>query len=99
MCGHIFFLAIYSDQKGIKEMRLWSGLFVLLCVALMSFYVGQGEVRGTILHAALSVAFLIAAVFLNYRVLVLSQQPPPTPEDVHRDSVQTIKQNLDENYE
>ena len=82
-------------------MRLWSGVFVIFCVAFMALYIGQGEVGGTILHfhGALSVLLLVLAVFVNYRVIVLSQQPPPMPEKVHRDRVQEMTERVDVDYE
>ena len=80
-------------------MRLWSGVFVIFCAAFMALYIGQGEVGGTILHGTLSVVFLLLAVFINYRVIVLSQQPPPVPEEVHRDSVQALTERVEANYD
>ena len=98
-CASIYFLSSFNEKRGIRGMRLWSGVFVILCVALMALYVGQGQARNTTFHGFLSVALLAIAVHINYRVIVLSHDPPPMPENVHRDEAQAMADELDPEYD
>ncbi len=97
-CAQIFVLPSFSEKRGLRGVRLSSGVFVFFCGTFMALYIGQGEVRNAILHGALSVGLLLAAVIINYRVMVLSQKPPPMPEDGHRKAIDTMKE-LDTEYE
>lgn len=98
-CAQIFFLSSFSEEKGIRTMRLASGLFVIFCAAIMALYIGQGDARNTIFHGLLSLMLLIVAVLINYRVIVLSQQPSPMPEAVHRRRAQAMAEDLDPDYD
>ena len=98
-CAHIVFLACWTERRQAGGMRVWSVVFALFCTGFMAVYIGQGESRHTIFHGIISVFFLLCAVFLNYRVLVLSQQAPPNPEDVHRGNVEALTKTLDAEYE
>ena len=98
-CAYIFFLSSYVEKKGIRGVRLYSGVFVIFCTALMALYIGQGEDRNTIFHSIFSITLLASAVMVNYRVIVLSQQPPPMPEDVHRRDADDMADNLDTTYD
>lgn len=100
-CGHILFLACFTTEKRVREMRLWSVVFVSFCIAFMALYIGQGETTSIVLHfhGALSVLLLLVAVVINYRVIVLSQHPPPLPEEVHRDSVQAMAERVEGTYD
>ena len=39
------------------------------------------------------------AVAINFRVIVLSQQPPPMPEDENRRRAEVMAENLDTEYD
>ena len=98
-CAYIFFLSSFTEQRGIRNVRLWSGLFVIFCVAFMALYIGQGQTRSIAPHGLLSIVFLALAVGINYRVIVLSQQPPPMPEDVHRGQADAMVDRMDVDYD
>ena len=55
-CAHIFYLSSYTEKRGIREVRLYSGVFVIFCTALMALYIGQGEENNRIMHGVLSIA-------------------------------------------
>jgi len=38
-------------------------------------------------------------VFLNYRVMVLAQDPPPNPEDVHREKAEAMAARVVPDYD
>ena len=99
ICAYIAVLAFANEHRNNRPMRLWSGVFVIFCAAFMAFYIGQGDGRNTIVHGFTSVAFLLFAILINYRVIVLSQQPPPTPEDVNRQRIHDVTQDLDLHYD
>lgn len=115
LCASIFLTSQLSHDKGNIDMRLWSGVFVLCCAAFMAFYLGDADAQNMTetedgfwaklkslfsgFHGPSSVAFLVLAVVLNYRVLVLAQDPPPNPEDVHRSKVTEMADRLDPNYD
>ena len=98
-CAQIFFVSSFIEKRGVREMRLSSGVFVFFCTALMALYIGQGDIRNTTLHGILSVVLLLVAVLINYRVLVISQQPPPMPENVNRNRANAMSDNLDTEYD
>ena len=83
-CAYIFFLSSISEKRSVREAGQISGLFVFFCGGLMALYIGQGEDRNALNHGIVSIVLLLTAVFINYRMIVLSQQPPPMPEDVNR---------------
>ena len=80
-------------------MVLWSSVFVSFCVAFMAAYIAQGETRNIMVHGLTSVLFLILAIVINFRVIVLSQQPPPAPEEINRENARAMTDGLDVDYE
>ena len=98
-CAQIFFVSSFIEKRGIREMRLWSGVFVILCSALMALYIGQGDSRNFVLHGVLSVCLLSVAVAIYYRVIIISQQPPPMPENVNRRRAQALEEEVDPDYD
>ncbi|MXU63811.1 hypothetical protein [Oceanomicrobium pacificus] len=102
LCASIYIVSQSATQASNHGMRLWSGLFVVVCAVFMALFVGAGEVDaspGVSMHGILSVLFLLSAVLLNYRVQVLADQPPPMPEDVNREEAQSVTNNADPNYD
>lgn len=102
LCASIYLTSQLSRDDGNMNMRLWSGVFVLCCAAFMAFYLGDSEATSDglkIFHGAASVLFLIVAVFLNYRVMVLADDPPPNPEDVHRSKAKAMAERVDPDYD
>ena len=98
-CGFIYFLSSISERRSIRVARQISGLFVIFCVALMALYIGQGDERNTLHHGIVSVILLVIAVIVNYRMIVLSQQPPPMPEDVDRQRAEDVARKVEIEYE
>ncbi len=99
ICAYIAVLAFVNEHRSNRPMRLWSGVFVIFCAAFMAFYIGQGDSLNMIVHGFASVAFLLFAILINYRVRVLSQQPPPMPEDINRQRIQDVTQDLNLDYD
>lgn len=98
-CASIAFLSSVSEHRSNRGMRLWSLVFIVFCAAFMAFYVGQGDARNVNAHGLVSLIFLITAIFLYYRVIVLSQQPPPMPEDENRKKASELASKLEVNYD
>ena len=93
LCGSLFATSQLNNHQGNLGMRLWSGVFVILCACFMAFYVGQGNPVNSpysIYHGLASIAFLLVAAFLSFRVMVLASNPPPMPEDVDRDRAKAV---------
>ena len=82
-----------------REARQISGIFVFFCVALMALYIGQGDEGNTLSHGIASIIFLVTAVIINYRMIVLSQQPPPMPEDVDRQRADEVAGKVETEYD
>ena len=99
ICAYIAVLVLENEHKSNRPMRLWSGVFVFFCAGFMALYIGQGDDRNTMVHGISSVVFLLVAILINYRVIVLSRQPPPMPEDVNRKRVHDVTQGLDPDYD
>ena len=101
LCASIYVTSQLSGHESNLNMRLWSGAFVLACSAFMAFYIGQNvtsEPESHNLHRYTSIVFLGLAVFINYRVLVLADQPPPLPEEVNRERADELVANVDPDY-
>ena len=98
-CGYIFFLSSISEKRSIREAGQFSGLFVLFCGCFMALYIGQGEDQNTLSHGIVSIVLLLTAVIINYRMIVLSQQPPPMPEDVNRRRADDLADKVDTEYD
>ena len=102
LCASIYLTSQLSRDDGNINMRLWSGVFVLCCAAFMAFYLGDSEATSDglkIFHGVASVLFLVVAVLLNYRVMVLADDPPPNPEDVHRSKANAMAERVDPDYD
>ncbi|MFG6535583.1 hypothetical protein ACGYK5_17295 [Sulfitobacter sp. 1A16787] len=102
LCASIYLTSQLSRDDGNMNMRLWSGVFVLCCAAFMAFYLGDSETTDDGLktfHGLTSVLFLIVAVVLNYRVMVLAEDPPPSPEDIHRNKAKAMASRVDPDYD
>lgn len=102
LCASIYLTSQLSRDDGNMNMRLWSGVFVLCCAAFMAFYLGDSETTNDdlkIFHGLASVLFLIVAVVLNYRVMVLAEDPPPSPEDIHRSKAEAMAARVDPDYD
>ena len=65
----------------------------------MALYIGQGEDRNALNHGIVSIVLLLTAVFINYRMIVLSQQSPPMPEDVNRQRADDMAHKVDTDYD
>ena len=98
-CAYITFLSSLNLHRGNRGMVLWSNVFVVFCGAFMAAYIAQGETRNLMIHGWTSVFFLVVAVIINYRVIVLSQQPPLVPDEVNRESVRAMTEELDVDYD
>lgn len=101
ICAAIMVLVQLDNKSGNVGMRLWSSVFVLFCVGFMAFYIGKGNGNPSeiLLHGILSIVFLLLAVWLNYRVLVLANSPPSPPEDVNRDRAENLADEVEVNYD
>ncbi len=99
ICSTIYTTTQLDNNKGNVGMRMWSGFFVLCCGLFMALYVGQGSSSGQVFHGAASVLFFVLAVVLNYRILVLVNNPPPLPDEVSRERVEEAAAKVDINYE
>lgn len=96
-CASIFTTAHTATMGRNSRMRSWSSLFVICCGCFMAFYLGfapDPKDPKIYVHGALSVFFLVAAVWILYRVSVLSEYPPPPPEEVNRAQAQIIADTL-----
>jgi len=106
ICAVIFVLVQIDNKTGNVGMRLWTGIFVLFCTSFMAFHLGNtGETSEenlisleTLVHGIPSILFLLGAVWLNYRVLVISNSVPP-PEDINRDQAQELADGVEVNYD
>ena len=83
-------------------MRQWSAVFVLFCASFMVLYISQNPTSTPpqiTFHSYVSVVFLIMSMVLNYRVLVLSEEPPPTPEEANREESEKLKNAVNPSYD
>ncbi|GGB66017.1 hypothetical protein [Glycocaulis alkaliphilus] len=92
----VFITIQLKSHNNLTWVRAWSLVFVLTCIAMLAMYIAQKpfialipnlETSFTILHSVVSVLLFIGAFFIYYRVKVLSEQPPPSPDQVNRDQV------------
>jgi hypothetical protein len=102
LCGSIFTISQLNNHERNLDMRLWSGAFVICCGAFMALYIGQSSFSNgydSTLHGVASVVFLLIAVLLNFRVMVLADQPPPMPEQVNRERAAEMTEAVDPEYD
>ncbi|WP_417492037.1 hypothetical protein [Maricaulis sp.] len=101
ICGGIYTISQASSADGNKGMRLWSGLFVIVCAVAMAFYVGQAPQTGgaQLFHGLGAVVFLVLAIVIHYRVQVRTETPPPSPEEVNRERVEAVLSKVDGDYD
>lgn len=102
LCGSIYSISQLNNHKSNLGMRLWSGMFVFACGVLMALYIGQSSSTDgyfSPFHAIASVAFLAVAIFVNFRVMVLAEQPPPTPDEVNRERAADMTEAVDADYD
>ena len=102
LCASIYITAQETTHKGNLGMRLWSGLFVICCGCFMALFIGQASLDQKYspnFHGIASVLFLLGAIFINYRVMVLADQPPPMPEEVHRKRAEEMTKSVDPDYD
>jgi len=102
LCGSLYVTSQISNHEGNLGMRIWSGVFVIVSAVFMAFYVGQSNLANApdpIYHGVASIGFLVLAVLLNYRVMVLANQPPPMPEHVNRERAEIMTKAVDPQYD
>lgn len=101
LCASITLLSTQSGQLTNRGMRQWSVVFVLFCVSFMVLFIAQNpnSTPQITFHSILSVIFLLLAIFLNFRVMVLANQPPPLPEDSNRRQAAAVAEASEPNYD
>lgn len=102
LCGSIYVVSQQSNYSGNRDMRLWSGAFVITCGCFMALYVGQSSLESRAIstfHGIASILFLVGAIFLYFRVSVLANSPPPSPEEVNRERANRLTASLDPDYD
>lgn len=102
LCGSLYMTSQLSNHESNLGMRIWSGVFVICCCAFMSYYISQSSLSQSFnptFHGVLSVGFLMLAVFLSFRIMVLADQPPPMPEQVNRERAEAMTENVDVEYD
>lgn len=102
LCGSLYVTSQLSNHESNLGMRLWSGVFVICCCAFMAYYISQSSLSDSFnpaFHGFLSVGFLLFAVFLSFRIMVLSEQPPPMPEQVNRERADDMIENVEPEYD
>jgi|GEM_PF-1350638 hypothetical protein len=101
-CASMLVVGQLSIREENTNMRIWSVAFAVFCVGFMSLFIGfvpSDSATIPLVHRLASVLFLLLAVFLNYRVVVLADQPPPLPEAVNRERVMSMTNSVEPDYD
>jgi hypothetical protein len=101
VCATVVFLVARDGLSSVKWMRLWSIAFVLFCVAFMVIYITQNPTSKPVFgyHSVLSWIFFLAALFIQYRVTLITDQPPPPPEEVNREDANRVAKAAEPKYD
>lgn len=102
ICGSILVVSQVDNHSSNLGMRLGGAAFVAVCAMFMAFYVGQDPERPHWtfwMHSLFSILFLFFAVAVYFRVAVLTQQPPPNPEQVNRERAADLTKTVDPDYD
>jgi hypothetical protein len=109
LSGQMYFFAMSvcatvvarDGLSSVKWMRLWSIAFVLFCVAFMVIYITQNPTSKPMFgyHSVLSWIFFLLALFIQYRVTLITEQPPPPPEEVNREDANRVAQGAEPKYD
>lgn len=101
-CASIYVISQLNGDRGNLDMRMWSGVFVLSCAAFMAYFLGQDGNENSslfVFHGIASVVFLLSAVNIYYRVMVLNDQPAPMPEDINRKRADDMADRMDPDFD
>jgi hypothetical protein len=101
ICGTMLFISHRDGLNEARWMRLWTVAFVLFCVAFMVVFITQNNNSPpkVTFHSFFSVVFFAYAVLLNYRVMLLCEQSPETPETTNRGNAEALTLAAEPDYD
>lgn len=102
VCGSIYYASRLDLHKQNIFSNIWTGIFIILCIALTSLYMGSTrsiDQTSYWVHAVLSFAFFVSSAFIYYVVLVRSQEPPPDIMESNKAGADLVIAGSEPNYD